>query len=116
MDDLKFEYNWNGKLNNNCFTTIRLHNPNKYAIGAKLNILLENKPKGTATILEVKPFHLEKLNEFTARIDTGYPKEQCKDMIKKMYKNKPLINWDKQLFDLVLLQYDRPQTLFGEGK
>lgn len=100
IEDLTFGYNWNGKLNCNCFTTIRMHNPRKYQPGNKLNVVLQGKPKGTATVLEVKQFRLDKLNEFTARIDTGYPLEECRKMIREMYKNKPLVNFETQLFDL----------------
>lgn len=111
MDNLNFGYNWNGKLNCNCFTTIRMHNPRKYQVGSKLYVLLQGKARGIATILAVKPFYLDKLNEFTSRIDTGYPLEECKRMIREMYKNKPLVNFETQLFDLVLLQYDKQKTV-----
>lgn len=33
LPTIDFSYNWNGKLNCNSFTTIRLANPNKYQIG-----------------------------------------------------------------------------------
>lgn len=110
MDNLNFGYNWNGKLNCNCFTTIRLHNEKRFYPGARFEITLENRPKGSAKVLQIKPFLFDKLNEFTARIDTGYPLEDCKKMLKQMYKNEPLLNWQTQLFDLVLLEYDKPQT------
>ena len=35
MDErLEFTENWNGKLNCSTFTTMRLHNPQKYCVGA----------------------------------------------------------------------------------
>lgn len=101
-----FSKNWNGKLNCDYFTTIRLANRAKYYVGARGMVRLEGKPKGMATIIQCKQFLLNELNEFTSRIDTGLPASDCSAMLRIMYKNKP-INWAVQPLVLVLLQYDK---------
>ena len=52
MDErLDFNENWNGKLNCQCFTTIRLHNPIKNCVGAIKQIYLKDRYKGDAKIM-----------------------------------------------------------------
>lgn len=41
---IRFSYNWNNKLNCKAFTTIRLHSPERYFLGAKFNVYLNGKP------------------------------------------------------------------------
>ncbi len=43
---IKFSFNWNNKLENKAFTTIRIHNPNKYKTGNMYEIELNETPKG----------------------------------------------------------------------
>ncbi len=115
-EPLKFTTNWNNKLNCSCFTTLRLHNPKKYYVGAKKDVYLDNRPKGPATIIGVQSFLLEQISEFVARIDTGYSADECKKIIREMYKKVPLIDWSKQKLDFSLIQYDskpgQEQNLF----
>lgn len=101
-----FSKNWNGKLNCDYFTTIRLANRAKYYLGARGMVRLDGKPKGMATVIQCKTFLLMDLNEFTARIDTGLSQADCAEMIRLMYKNKP-INWNVQPLVLVLMKYDK---------
>jgi len=105
--NLSFTTNWNGKLNCSCFTTLRLHNHEKYFAGAVMNIILNGQLKGKAVIIQVNYFTIEKINEFVARIDTGYSATECQKMIKEMYKNNPRINWKTQLLDFCLLEYQK---------
>lgn len=114
-ETLKFTTNWNNKLNCQCFTTLRLHNPKKYFVGAKKDIFLDNRLKGAATIIGVQSFLLEHINDFIARLDTGYSAKECQKIILEMYKNNPVINWKTQQLDFCLLQFDHQagqQTLF----
>lgn len=85
----KFSYNWNGKLNKGqvrAFTTIRLHNPNKYFVGAVHEISLKDKELGEAEIKHVKTMPLEQLDSYTCWLDTGYDAGTTRDLIRKMYK------------------------------
>lgn len=104
--DLIFHYNWNGKLDCQCFTTLRLYNAEKYHKGAIFNIYLNDQLKGQAKVLEVNYFTIDKINEFVAHIDTGYSAKECQDMIRKMYKNRPTINWKNQFLAFCLLKYE----------
>ncbi len=103
--DLHFSYNWNGKLNCQCFTTLRLYNAEKYKTGALFNIYLNNKPKGQARLIQMNYFNLKDVNEFVARIDTGLSAKECQNMIRQMYKNCPTINWNNQFISFCLFQY-----------
>jgi len=100
MNTIKFSYNWNNKLNCNCFTTIRIAN-NKYKVGETYDIYLKDKLLFKAQIIEIKPFRLDQINEFIARLDTGYSKQETTEIIKRMYKNP---NVDKLNFYLILLK------------
>jgi len=53
-DTIKFSYNWNNKLENKAFTTIRIHNPKKYIAGKAFNIELNGTPKGQCHLVKEK--------------------------------------------------------------
>lgn len=107
--ELEFTTNWNNKLNCECFTTLRLYNPVKHCVGNRFSVRLNGHHKGYAKIIAVSPIRLEQINEFIARLDTGYSSEECRDIIRKMYKNKTYINWNSQLLAFCLLKYDRDE-------
>ncbi len=106
LPSISFFYNWNNKLHCKAFTTLRLHNPNKYQVGQQYQIVLNKKPLGTGTVRQIKNLTLATLNEFIAQIDTGYSLEKCREIIQTMYKNSA-INWDVQLISLILITYDK---------
>ena len=109
---LNFSTNWNNKLNCRCFTTIRLHNPKKYFLGARFNVYLKGHFKGVAQVVGVKICTLKDVSEYVARLDTGYSAAECQKMLREMYKNKPIV-WERQLLDFCLLQYiDSEPDLF----
>lgn len=99
---IKFSFNWNNKLENKAFTTIRLHNPNKYKTGNVYEIELNETPKGTARLQEIRVLNLWQLNDFICYLDTGYNKEQTLNMLQRMYKN---IDPNTAKFDFCLLVY-----------
>ena len=101
MDTLDFSYNWNNKLDCQSFTTFRLHNPQRYAIGKTFDIYLKNKFVRQAQIIALKTLTLSQVNEFIARLDSGYDLEQFRLLVRTMYKKTP--DLDKQPFDLLLL-------------
>jgi hypothetical protein len=104
IENLDFSYNWNNKLECNSFSTLRLRNDTKYYAGAKMNIRLKGIDKGTATIVAVSYFALDKINESVARLDTGYSESDCNDFIRKMYKD---IDWNRQQLCFCILSYDK---------
>lgn len=100
MAEIGFSYNWNNKLGCNSFTTIRLHQPNKYQLNQVYQIKLKGEYLFDAQIIAIKPFMYNNLNEFIAHLDTGYSAEECKNIILKMYPN---VNFETTTISLILL-------------
>lgn len=103
LDKLQFSYNWNGKLDSKCFTTLRLRNAIKFEVGNCFEIWLKDEYKGQARIVDVKHLLLDQINGWIARLDTGYDAEKCTELIRTMYKTKS-IDWSKQQLAYVLLE------------
>jgi hypothetical protein len=61
---IRFSYNWNNKLDNKAFTTIRLHNPKKYSVGNEYNIQINDQHKGVATLQDKRTLNIAQLNDF----------------------------------------------------
>lgn len=116
MSALTFSYNWNKKLENHAFTTVRLWNPDKYFQGAVLKVVLNNssgeiaREYGEAAIVSVKKITLDRVNEFIAFLDSGYDVEEFKKIITTMYKGKK-IDWKNQDLALVLLVKLKTQSI-----
>ena len=100
MDQLTFSYNWNNKLEGKFYTTIRLASP-KYVVGKCFEVYLKGKKIHHAQVAEIRGLKLNDINSFIAGIDTGYSVPACKDIIKKMYRDR---DWVTQNLMLVLLQ------------
>lgn len=108
MEIIPFSYNWNNKLNNQAFTTIRLRNDRKYKIGQTIDVVLNSErqriDKGLHTIADIKHFKIAKLNNFISYLDMGYDVKECTRILTTMYKNfTPPINWETQELSLILL-------------
>jgi hypothetical protein len=84
MQTLDFTYNWNKKLDCDCFTTFRLHNPKKHKIGVLLLVSLKGEPLKEVMIKDIKTMKLSKVNEFIAYLDTGYSVEEFQKLVKTM--------------------------------
>lgn len=103
--NLKFTYNWNHKLDCDCFTTLRLHNAARDHVGTRVQILLKDEDKGTGTIKGVRRFFLHEINEFVARLDTGYSADECRQLIRTMY---PKVDFTVTQITLLLIVKDKP--------
>lgn len=101
MDNLPFSTNWNHKLGCPYFTTIRLHNPNKYRIGAVLRVLHKEQFCKYVEVLQVITTTPCKLTELVCRLDTGYSKAETLAILRKMYKN---FDTENTKIDLILLK------------
>ena len=101
MLELNFSYNWNNKLDCKVFTTLRLSN--RFEINNSIKITLNKKEIGYGKIIGKKSFKLKDINDWVAYIDTGYNAEKCKNILKKMYKNKN-INWNEQIIYFYLIE------------
>ncbi len=102
METIKFSYNWNKKLENTCFTTIRLQN-SKYKIGEIYTIQAKGITDFEGKIIDIKHLYLNEISEFIARIDTGYSKEKCTEIIRTMYK-KSVFDWTTQKLSFILIE------------
>ena len=111
MDIIKFSTNWNNKLSNSAFTTLRIENPNKYVVGADYEIQLNGKMLGIATLKQKRTISLDQLNPFICYIDTGYSVEECKNILRKMY---PTVDFDFKKLDFCLLVFKKNKDVKKE--
>lgn len=101
MDVINFSTNWNNKLDCKCFTTLRLKNDKKYQLNKQYLINLKKNPIKKAEIIAIKTIFFKDINEYVARLDTGYSLEETKNIILKMYPN---IKTQTQPFYFILLK------------
>jgi len=103
--ELNFSYNWNNKLYNKAFTSIKLYNPNKYIINNLYKVNLKGNYLFTAKIIDLKIILAKDINNFIAYIDTGYSKEEVINILSKIYKNNTdILNTKFHLLLLVRLE------------
>ena len=96
-----FSNNWNGKLNNECFTTIRLSG--RFNVGMIIDIELKGRSMGPAKVLDRKRLTLDQINDWMAFLDTDYPAKECRDILKRMHHGVP--DWSNQPLYYYLLKY-----------
>ena len=110
---IRFNTNWNNKLNCNSFSTIRLSSPNKYKEGEIYNILLVDKSGkatknfGFAKLLSINEFLLDNITPAMCLLDTSYNKPEFIKMFQTMYKNYRIDFSKKKLMFLVLQFADK---------
>lgn len=92
INRITFGYNWNGKLDCDYYTTIRLHNPKKWKVGDIKEVWLKQGKEweqlDSVEILAVKTFSLEKLTDWIAYLDTGYNRAHALKIFRNMYKQE----------------------------
>ena len=93
MQKLSFSTNWNNKLNNDYFTTIRLSGR------LEVNEVIEVEDRGTSkgqykVISKKRLFNIHLINDWMAFLDTGYNAEETRNIIRRMYKD--VQDWDNQ--------------------
>lgn len=103
IDDINFTTNWNNKLDCDCFSTFRMHNPKKYFVGAERNIKLKSKLLKRGKIMTVTTLNLGQVTEGMALIDTSYSLPEFKETVQKIYKNI-VSDFDKQLWDFMIIK------------
>ena len=104
-DKISFSFNWNNKLSNKAFSTIRIHNPKKYQVGKVYDIELKGEALGTAVIQEIRVLKADQLNNFICYLDTGYSRTETLNILTKMYK---IENLQTTYFDFCLLVFQKP--------
>ncbi len=103
MPTIRFSTNWNGKLNNKSFTTLRVHDPLRYKAGTIFSVEVDGKLFVNAKVITVKTMTLSKVSEFEARLDSGYSRKEFINLIKRLYRNRAFL-YNSQKFDLVLFE------------
>jgi hypothetical protein len=114
METLRFSYNWNNKLTNKAFTSLRLHSPAKHQRGQRYRIECKGQMYGVAVLHEVRTVKVSALNDFVTYLDTGYNRAETLKMLQTMYKNK-CIDWNTQLLDFCLLVYEKEGAKGSNG-
>jgi uncharacterized protein YqfB (UPF0267 family) len=105
MGKIDFSYNWNNKLNCKVFTTFRLQNQ-KYREGERLEVYLKKEYLGVAEVVSCATLTLNQVTEGVALIDTGYPLDEFKKIIRRMYKTA-----DREYFNLMFLKWiEKPEV------
>lgn len=81
---IDFLQNWNGKLFCNAFTTIRKQD-DRYQVGIRYDITLQDKWCGDAECVQVTQFTLDRLTESMAYLDTGFSKRETIELLQELY-------------------------------
>jgi hypothetical protein len=108
MEIINFNSPWNGnslhsKIHCNYFTTIRIHNSDKYVLNKKYVITYKDKSIKMAQIIKIRQATLSTLSELYFYLDCGYSKENSIKMFETMYRLKPG-QVDTLVFDVILLE------------
>lgn len=104
MNQIIFSTNWNNKLDNKVFSTIRLQNTHKYKLQEIYEIIDKSQNKTfQAVCVYIHHFQLQNLPEGTAWLDTGYSRAETIRIIERMYKHKD-VNVHQSMFSLILLK------------
>lgn len=100
-NEISFSYNWNKKLDNNSFTTIRLSNESKYQVNKHYNITLCGNFLKKVIIVAIKRITINQINEYIAQLDTGYSQVECQNVLYRMY---PFLRKDpsRELFFILM--------------
>lgn len=109
MKQLNFSYNWNNKLRNKCFSTIRIWQPDKYIEGETYAVYLKGKYLGPAKLVAVNDFRLGLMSPGMALLDTGYTRDEVKQIMRKMYDSYIRQHGDNALFGFYIFQYVQPE-------
>lgn len=102
-ETLEFSEDWNWKLHaKNYFSTIRLHNPKKYAVGNHLQVTC-SRPKMDflARVEKTEEYLLDSIPDSILSLDTGYHAAEARKLFTKFYPDK---DWAEQKLSVVLLR------------
>lgn len=102
---LDFADNRNGKLNCQCFSLFRLHNPLKNCVGAVKHIYLKGIYKGDAKVMHVSRLTLDAVTLPMTKLDSGLLPEEFRRRFRENYRNRPGIDWTKQQVDFIVMEY-----------
>jgi len=115
---ITFEANFNGKLFNNIFGTVRLRKPRKYKVGEVYKIKLVDDMNGgyygLAKILSISEFKLPELTNELAIIDSGFSRFIFIDYLQEVY-NLLDSELEDTYFQYLIIEYeDTTRYLFND--
>lgn len=99
--ELKFSRNWNGKLNTEFFTTVRLAS-NYWQEGEYYRVMHEGFCF-RGLIIKKTQLLLRDLPEYTCYLDAGMSADRFREMMFQMYSGK-VQDWGTQLMDILLIR------------
>lgn len=99
---LKFSTNWNNKLDCQCYTTLRLSGD--FQIGETVEVWHQKRFMHHGKIIDKKVINMDKINEWIAFIDTGYSRQECIQILRRMYKDITDEQWQSQNIYFYLIQ------------
>lgn len=109
-DSIRFQRNWNNKLNCEYFTSIRIKAA-KYQPGKILKMFLHQngvyRNMGSVKVVEAKPLRLHQLSRSMTLLDAGLEVDKFKEMLWFMYKDRVS---DLEKVDFVLLIFEKQKN------
>ena len=120
---LDFADNRNGKLNCQCFSLFRLHNPIRNCVGAVKHIYLKGIYKGDAKVMHVSRLTLDAVTLPMTKLDSGLLPEEFRgngvrieddvlvtadgveNLSADFHRSRPGIDWTKQQVDFIVMEY-----------
>ena len=109
MKSISFSTNWNNKLSNDCFSTIRIWQPDIYVQGEEYKVWLKHQFRGIAELVLANQFEFRNLTEGMALLDTAYSAEECREIMRKMHTKYINKHGEKALFGFYIFKYVNPQ-------
>jgi hypothetical protein len=101
---LPFSYNWNNKLDCECFSSIRIWNDRKYIPGTKFKVVCKGKSPFIAELVISNKIQIQHFTEYQALIDTGYSLKKLQEILQKMYVEYFRRNGKTALFGIYIFK------------
>ena len=108
MQTIKFSKNWNNKLDNDYFTTIRLYNKDKFDYYYNLfekkedvMILLNDKEKCIVKIVDIEVRLIRDIPDWSVMVDVGADRMTFEKLMESMYSKQP--EWNANFTRMIIL-------------
>ena len=101
---ITFTQNPNGKLFADTFSDVRLHNPEKFFTGARLEVYYNGLHMGMVQVVAIRYLVYRQISDTLAFLTWGKPAAYLAAMLRKFYENETLITPETK-FDHVVFQY-----------
>lgn len=106
MEAINFKQNYGGKLFNDWFSTVRLHDPEKFINGNSLEVYLRKYNMGIAQIVAVRTFYFHQIRDVLAQIECGNNASYLATILQSIYGQHVRLEKEDKL-DHVVLRYTR---------